>query len=67
MLPERVCVCLSFGDAVDLSLALDAKGLRSTILETKPMTQPLPRYARMIVASWFEDQREESRCRRGYG
>ena len=67
VLPDRVCVCLTFDDAVDLSLQLDGKGLRSTILDVKPMTQPLSEYAKLIIASWFGDQREESLCHRGYG
>jgi hypothetical protein len=67
VLPGRVCVCSSFDEAVNLKSDLKGIGRESTILDEKPMTQPLPEYARIIVASWLDGQREESRCHKGYG
>ena len=66
VLPDRVCVCSSFDEAVKLKADLQGRGLESTILDEKPMAQPLPQYAKMLVASWLNDQREESRWKR-YG
>ncbi len=66
VLPGRVCVCLTFDEAVKLKADLLGKNLESTILDEKPMTQPLPEYAKIIIASWAQDQREESRCHRGF-
>ena len=63
VLPGRVCVCLSFDDALKLKSELQAIGRESTILDEKPITQPLPPYARMIIASRLDDQREVSRWR----
>jgi len=64
ILPERVCVCLTFEDAVELQVQLGDRELQSTILESKPLHTPLPEYVRIILDSLFKDQREEARCHR---
>jgi len=64
VLPDRVCVCLTFDGAVDLQVQLGDRGLQSTILESKPLPTPLPEYVRIILAAWLKDQREEARCHR---
>ena len=65
VLPDRVCVCLTFEDAVELQVALGGRELTSTILDKKPLAPPLPECVRMILACWYRDQREEARCQ-GY-
>ena len=64
VLPDRVCVCFTFEDAASLRDELAERQLESTILDNKPTPTPLPKYARMILAGWLKDQREEARCPR---